>query len=311
MENTCGAFIFNDEGRILIGHITNATRGSGGWSIPKGLVDGQETYSEAAAREVFEETGIMISPEDLSPLLKVIYPAKPKILHPFVSAYKMAGRPVCCCVSTFTDKHGREQPEIDDFMWATPIEAASLLHETQVGTLYAALELAEVTEAPRPLEVYDFDGTLVDTLGPERGIVEYLRVTDQKYPHKGWWSKPESLDPRLPFELILDVAEKLSTPGATKVVVTNRLMTLREQVISTLERLGVAEHVSHVNTLFDRDTKPARVARIAQAIAPTAITIFEDREDHIEEYVAHGRILGIETIINKVVDGRISETIHL
>lgn len=46
----------------------------------------------------------------------------------------------------------------------------------------------------RKLAAYDMDGTLLYTPEPEYGIKAYEENTGLKYPHMGWWSKPESLD---------------------------------------------------------------------------------------------------------------------
>ena len=42
----------------------------GKWNVPMGFLDFDETFAEAACREVFEETGLVIKPEDLN--LRVI-----------------------------------------------------------------------------------------------------------------------------------------------------------------------------------------------------------------------------------------------
>lgn len=56
---TCAIAIFTKEGLLLV-HPTGG-RFTGGWSLPKGLKDDNETDLEAACREVFEETGLMIN----------------------------------------------------------------------------------------------------------------------------------------------------------------------------------------------------------------------------------------------------------
>ena len=43
------------------------------------------------------------------------------------------------------------------------------------------------------LHVYDFDGTLVDTPVPERGMAEFEEATGTPWPHRGWWGRAESL----------------------------------------------------------------------------------------------------------------------
>ena len=44
------------------------------------------------------------------------------------------------------------------------------------------------------LVIFDFDQTLMDTLGKEEGLKIWKEKTGQDYPHKGWWGRKESLD---------------------------------------------------------------------------------------------------------------------
>jgi 8-oxo-dGTP pyrophosphatase MutT (NUDIX family) len=56
--------IVTDGERILLGHATRSPR----WDIPKGIAEPGETLPVAAARELLEETGLAITPEELADL---------------------------------------------------------------------------------------------------------------------------------------------------------------------------------------------------------------------------------------------------
>jgi 8-oxo-dGTP pyrophosphatase MutT (NUDIX family) len=58
---SAAAIIRNDDGRILLVKSAN----SDFWGLPAGAIDLGETPAEAVIREVFEETGLKISPEKL------------------------------------------------------------------------------------------------------------------------------------------------------------------------------------------------------------------------------------------------------
>ena len=61
-EKSCGAVVArkkNDRVEILVIHQIQ-----GHWCFPKGHVEGHETETETAEREVFEETGLRVSFED-------------------------------------------------------------------------------------------------------------------------------------------------------------------------------------------------------------------------------------------------------
>ena len=58
-EKSCGAVVYRKHHGnteiLLIKHVK-----SGGWSFPKGHVEGNETEEETARREIFEETGLEV-----------------------------------------------------------------------------------------------------------------------------------------------------------------------------------------------------------------------------------------------------------
>ena len=56
--------IVTDGQRLLLGHATRSPR----WDIPKGVAEPGETPLVAAARELLEETGLTVAPEDLTDL---------------------------------------------------------------------------------------------------------------------------------------------------------------------------------------------------------------------------------------------------
>jgi 8-oxo-dGTP pyrophosphatase MutT (NUDIX family) len=57
---TCGVVV-SDGQKILLGHATRSPR----WDIPKGLAEGGETFIDAAVRELNEETGLTVTPDEL------------------------------------------------------------------------------------------------------------------------------------------------------------------------------------------------------------------------------------------------------
>jgi ADP-ribose pyrophosphatase YjhB (NUDIX family) len=53
----------NSKGKIMLHHYLNAKE----WWYPAGRVERNETYREAAARELLSRTGYSVSPQDLKP----------------------------------------------------------------------------------------------------------------------------------------------------------------------------------------------------------------------------------------------------
>jgi 8-oxo-dGTP pyrophosphatase MutT (NUDIX family) len=64
------AVVIDGEGRILLGRRAD----SGAWALPGGIIEPGEEPADAAARECFEETGVVVVPEAVSSLS--VSPAK-------------------------------------------------------------------------------------------------------------------------------------------------------------------------------------------------------------------------------------------
>ena len=68
----CGVMVFNDKNQLLLG-LRNENEDladselheEGTWTMPGGNIEYGETFEEAGAREAYEETGIIINPNDL------------------------------------------------------------------------------------------------------------------------------------------------------------------------------------------------------------------------------------------------------
>ena len=108
---TCGTLVSDGAGRILLGQATFSKR----WDIPKGLAEPGEAWSQAAARELREETGLVADPADLVPLGQHRYlPAKDLALF----AWRPAALPepaTLRCTSLFRARDGRLLPEFARF----------------------------------------------------------------------------------------------------------------------------------------------------------------------------------------------------
>jgi 8-oxo-dGTP pyrophosphatase MutT (NUDIX family) len=60
--STAMGAVFDDDGRVLLGRRADI----GAWTLPGGIIDPAEQPADAAVREVFEETGIVVVPEVLT-----------------------------------------------------------------------------------------------------------------------------------------------------------------------------------------------------------------------------------------------------
>ena len=146
-------FRIGDDGlEVLIGHPGGpfwANRHEGAWSIPKGLLDPGEDARQAARREYEEETGSPVPPGPMYDLGEVELRSGKRVVAWGVEGDLDADRARSNRIPIEWPRGtGRiiEIPEIDQFRWCGPDEAASLLNPAQVsfvGRLQKSLNHAE------------------------------------------------------------------------------------------------------------------------------------------------------------------------
>lgn len=122
---------------VLIAHPGGplwASKDEGAWSIPKGVIEGQEAPESAAVREFEEETGLAVGVGALASLGTVRLRSG-KTVHAFAAVGDMD--PATLESNTFDmewpPRSGRVQsyPEIDMVMWASPEVARRKLNPAQ------------------------------------------------------------------------------------------------------------------------------------------------------------------------------------
>ena len=139
-----GVLIFNEQHQLLVAHVT----GKHVWDIPKGGAESGEAPIEAAVRETFEETGVVLNPGDLQDLgLHPYLPAKD--LHLFYTAVTRTDLDIasCRCTSFFAHhRTGKPTPEVDAFRWI-PQDAIASHCSPRMAALLLSL-LANGTAIP-------------------------------------------------------------------------------------------------------------------------------------------------------------------
>ena len=109
-QTSCGVIVTDGE-RILLGHATRSPR----WDIPKGVAEPCEDFPAAAARELFEETGLAAAPDGLAGLGVHPY-LRSKDLALFAWVMPQLPDPQSLtCTSRFALADGTLLPEFDRF----------------------------------------------------------------------------------------------------------------------------------------------------------------------------------------------------
>jgi 8-oxo-dGTP pyrophosphatase MutT (NUDIX family) len=142
-QTSCGVIV-TDRKRILLGHATRSPR----WDIPKGTAEPDESFVDAAVRELHEETSLVASPDDLVALGVHTY-LRGKDLALF--AWKLSQLPdpqSLTCSSHFALPNGTLLPEFDRFGLFSWDEARSRVGKN-LARLLAALPPELLQEASK------------------------------------------------------------------------------------------------------------------------------------------------------------------
>lgn len=152
---------------------------------------------------------------------------------------------------------------------------------------------------PTELYIFDFDGTLVYSPLPDTGKELYEQKTGQKWPHTGWWSRRESIDPTIfnieEIESVVNAYREIrEKDNAMVVMMTGRITRLEKQVKAILESKGLVFDMYLFNT--GGETCDVKIAHIESILEKTPsikyIHAFDDRQSHIPRF---------ETFFNRLV----------
>jgi len=130
MEIACGIFIIDKNGNVLI-CCPRGTKDKHNWTIPKGKVEKDETFIDAAIRETLEETGLDLKPfkTKIKEIGQRKYKHKKKKLIGFV--LYLDGIIDCETLSCVNGEH----PEITHYELVSIKEATKRLHDVQSDLL--------------------------------------------------------------------------------------------------------------------------------------------------------------------------------
>jgi 8-oxo-dGTP pyrophosphatase MutT (NUDIX family) len=135
-QTSCGVIVTDGE-RVLLGHATRSPR----WDIPKGSAEPSETFPVAAARELLEETGLVIAPEAFTDLGVHPY-LRGKDLTLFMwKAAQLPDPRRLTCTSRFALPNGTLLPEFDRFGLFAWEDALSLVGKNLARVLASVRQI--------------------------------------------------------------------------------------------------------------------------------------------------------------------------
>ncbi len=142
------------------------------------------------------------------------------------------------------------------------------------------------------IAIYDFDGTLFGTPLPEEGKPIWLAKTGSEWPHKGWWSKRESLDGEI-FDIPLipeaheSYLEHADDDNVLKIMMTGRIKPLANQVKKIIEDNGLEfDRYEFCDSGETLEFKLRKLRELREEFPDvTEFVMLDDREPHILEFI--------------------------
>jgi hypothetical protein len=140
------------------------------------------------------------------------------------------------------------------------------------------------------LAFYDFDGTIIDSPMPELGKLLWAKAKGIVYPHKGWWSKPESLDLDIfNIEKIKETDQRIKRDLDNKycwvVLLTNRISKLKPEVSRVLRHVDVEVDEFQMMDKINY-SKSIRIKNVIQDFPQvTQIDIYDDDDKNLSDFL--------------------------
>ena len=160
----------------------------------------------------------------------------------------------------------------------------------------------------KKLVCFDFDDTLCNTVKHDDGKVIWREKFGVEYPHRGWWSKPESLDMDIfpvtvnPY-VYQEYLKVVSDPDNYVILATGRIEKLRPEVEAILDNLNLAFDAVYLNTGGDTFTFKRRLfEKLIRKIEPQEFIMYDDRELHLIEFKEWSETIDCRITIIDVVN---------
>lgn len=136
---------------------------------------------------------------------------------------------------------------------------------------------------------FDFYATLFYTPEPEEGKKVFKRETGIDWPHKGWWSKKETLDQEIFYIPINEWVYKqylnCISEDSMIILATGRIEKLRNEVESILSNHNLVFDEVHLNPGMDTYLFKQRLfERLIDKHKPDLFTMYDDRVEHLIKF---------------------------
>jgi FMN phosphatase YigB (HAD superfamily) len=156
---------------------------------------------------------------------------------------------------------------------------------------------------------FDFDDTLVHTTLPAEGKKIWKEKTGEDWPHRGWWSKPESLDMEI-FDIPLNkkiyrrYKQAISDPDNYVILATGRVAPLQDEVYKILGHYGLSFDETHLNPGIDTfEFKSNLFEKLINKMEPEEFIMYDDRQEHLIRFVEWAKNMPCKVTLIDAISG--------
>jgi len=157
---------------------------------------------------------------------------------------------------------------------------------------------------------FDFDDTLFHTPLPEEGKKIWKQKTGKDWPHRGWWSKPESLDTEIfDIPINLNIYEKykraVSDPSNYVILATGRIKPLEVEVFNILDTYNFNFDEIHLNPGIDTyEFKSNLFEKLINELQPEEFIMYDDRKEHLIRFVEWAKNMPCKVTLIDAISGK-------
>lgn len=187
---------------------------------------------------------------------------------------------ITVAINTKNGAKPKDSNDIDDWTPVNPYTVTGRIQEIMFQQPFRA------AGTPKVLNVFDFDGTLMDSPLPAEGKEKYKIMTGEEWPHKGWWGQLDSLRPFdvKPIDKVMELYKQYSSlPDSVSILMTNRIAKFEPVVKDKIKGIYTFDYYDFKN---DNREKPDRIRDIIKNNPSIeVVNIFDDMDEQIERFI--------------------------
>mmetsp|Transcript_5010 Transcript_5010/g.7429 ORF Transcript_5010/g.7429 Transcript_5010/m.7429 type:complete len:360 (+) Transcript_5010:19-1098(+) len=174
----------------------------------------------------------------------------------------------------------------------TIIESILFLQRERVSNYtYRGSYFRKSIDTVTRLNIFDFDGTLVNSWTPDYGKDYFKKMMGMEYEEKAWWSTSKSLTGVLEpmYGPASDEILKISNPAYYNIMLTGRNADCMDQIVKSCHKMGAHGHIHNYvckPNFWELTTVHFKLAYMVlllkkQFVRVRTIHIWEDRKEHV------------------------------